>query len=463
MDDRDLDEPRPEPDRLARAVTRLGDGMIVLALFRLILDPGSGWRGFDALVLAAPTSARDSLPTAFWLGLSWGLWIAWPLLLAVAVRWWRQPGLLPALFITALVIACEGVLGLALGWSVISEARGMGLLAHPSQPWFLASARVAVQTVFALVLVVGCWRLSRGWRRHQREISASGGAKRAILGRLTVLGALVFAFLTLCAQLWPVAIEIIARSETIRDFILDRAPREPVRTYRLVASPESRAASAANRHITSGLQMVFGGQYEQAIASYTKGIEGFEVLLKADPDRVEYQRELALGANNLAWLLATCPELAWRDPPRAVAFARRAVDLFPEDGNAWNTLGVAYYRAGNQDKALAALNRSLEVRQGGDAYDWFFLAMIEQERGRIEQAGHFFEQAIAWVQANRPQDEELHRFWAEAAAKLNRSAPPALESRPNSPLTPPRRRVRSINEMKRAGSRLRPEPSALPR
>src|SRR5262249_10740251 len=82
----------------------------------------------------------------------------------------------------------------------------------------------------------------------------------------------------------------------------------------------------------------------------------------------------ALCANNPAWLLATCPREESRDARRAVGLAQRAVLLAPRTGTYWNTLGVAYYRAGSWRRSVDALERSRR-HQGANSWDWFFLAM----------------------------------------------------------------------------------------
>ena len=99
----------------------------------------------------------------------------------------------------------------------------------------------------------------------------------------------------------------------------------------------------------------------------------------------------------LARLLANHPDDAKRDPERAIALARKSVDQSPRDADLWNTLGVAYYRAGKWDDAIAALNKSMELRAGGDAYDWFFLAMTHKKAGRADEARKWFEQAAHWA------------------------------------------------------------------
>ena len=122
--------------------------------------------------------------------------------------------------------------------------------------------------------------------------------------------------------------------------------------------------------------------------------------------------------NNLAWWLATCQEPRPRDPARAVELARKAVELAPKQGMFWNTLGVAQYRAGDSNAAVAALTKSMELSNGGDSNDWFFLAMAHWHLGDKPQALSWYDKAVRWMEKNKPTDEELIRFRAEAAAWL---------------------------------------------
>jgi len=122
--------------------------------------------------------------------------------------------------------------------------------------------------------------------------------------------------------------------------------------------------------------------------------------------------------NNLAWMLATCTDEKLRDPSRALELAKKAVELAPNRGVFWNTLGAAYYRAGDCKAAIAALTKSMEFRNGGDSLDWFFLAMAHWQLGDKPQARSWFDKAVPWMEKNQPRDEELIRFRAEAAALL---------------------------------------------
>src|SRR5262249_53111914 len=119
----------------------------------------------------------------------------------------------------------------------------------------------------------------------------------------------------------------------------------------------------------SNLGNALGGQkkLEEAIAAYRKAIE-------IDPN-------FANAYNGLAWLLATCPDAKFRDPKQAVALAKKAIELAPPHPGYPNTLGVARYRASDWIGAIATLEKSMKLRNGGDGNDWFFLAMAHWQLG----------------------------------------------------------------------------------
>ncbi|HMC65906.1 MAG TPA: tetratricopeptide repeat protein [Gemmataceae bacterium] len=142
----------------------------------------------------------------------------------------------------------------------------------------------------------------------------------------------------------------------------------------------------------------------------------YEQVLKRSPNDASLH-------NNLAWFLATCSETKFRDPDQAVRLATRAVELAPQAGGFRNTLGVAYYRAGDWKAAVAALTKSMELSKGGDSSDWFFLAMTQWKLGDKEQACKWYDKAVAWMEKNKPQDEELRRFRDEAAELMGIAIP----------------------------------------
>ncbi len=147
-------------------------------------------------------------------------------------------------------------------------------------------------------------------------------------------------------------------------------------------------------------------QREAAIADFSKAIE-------LDPKNAQ-------SHNTLAWLLATCPDAKLRDPKRAVELAKKAVELAPTEGSFWNTLGIARYRAGEWKDGIEALKKSDELLKGevSAALNAFFLAMAHWQLGEKEEARKSYEQAVEWMEKNKPQDDDIKRFREEAAELL---------------------------------------------
>ncbi|HEY7308011.1 MAG TPA: tetratricopeptide repeat protein [Gemmataceae bacterium] len=147
------------------------------------------------------------------------------------------------------------------------------------------------------------------------------------------------------------------------------------------------------------------GKPNEAIACYRKAIE-------SNPNDAPLH-------NDLAWLLATCPQATFRDPNSAVELAERAVELKPEEYGYWHTLGVAYYRAKKWEKALSALEKSCRLEKAtdgkGNAWQWVFQAMAHWQLGHKDEALLWYNKT---VQLEKVWPEELRRFRAEAAELL---------------------------------------------
>jgi len=147
------------------------------------------------------------------------------------------------------------------------------------------------------------------------------------------------------------------------------------------------------------------GRFQEAERTYSK-------ILSVAPKN-------APTLNNLAWLLATCRDRKLRDPSRALQTTKQAVELAPKEGNYWNTLGVAHYRASDWKAATAALTKSDELLKGDKlSFNAFFLAMAQWQLGNQAEARKWYDQAVGWMEKNQPQDEELRRFRGEAAELL---------------------------------------------
>ena len=57
----------------------------------------------------------------------------------------------------------------------------------------------------------------------------------------------------------------------------------------------------------------------------------------------------------------------------------------------------------------------MEIRNGGDSFDWFFLAMAHWQLDEKDEARKWYDQGVQWMEKNKPEDEELRRFREEAA------------------------------------------------
>jgi serine/threonine protein kinase/Flp pilus assembly protein TadD len=143
-----------------------------------------------------------------------------------------------------------------------------------------------------------------------------------------------------------------------------------------------------------------------------------------------------VACNNVAWLLATCPEPRFRDPPRAVQLARRAVELDPQAANHWRTLGAAHYRAGDGQAAVAALEKALDLRNRGESLDWFFLSMACWLLDEGEKARQWYDLAVQWMDENQPKNPVLHRLRAESATLLGIKDQPEQEAKEKPHATP---------------------------
>jgi tetratricopeptide (TPR) repeat protein len=128
--------------------------------------------------------------------------------------------------------------------------------------------------------------------------------------------------------------------------------------------------------------------------------------------------------NELSWRLATVADAKFRDPPRALQLAKELIQQTPKRADYWNTLGVAYYRAGDWKNAIAALAKSEELAPGEFvAANNFFLAMAYWQLGDKDQGRKSFETAVKWMQKNQSADQELLESRAEASTLLGVSSP----------------------------------------
>ena len=186
---------------------------------------------------------------------------------------------------------------------------------------------------------------------------------------------------------------------------------------------QERATFSDHQGLVSAVRFSFDGQ---VLAS--AGRDGtVRLRWAASEETIEQQlldyrrREREAKANeynNQAWMLATSPSRQAREAKKAVLMAKKAVELDPGFGKYWNTLGVACFRAGQPDLCLKALEKSVELRAGGDAYDWYFMAMAHAAASNPKEARSCYDRASRWRMTNLPDHEDLKALDEEAKRAL---------------------------------------------
>ncbi len=207
----------------------------------------------------------------------------------------------------------------------------------------------------------------------------------------------------------------------------------------IAINPEHSAA-----HFNLGHVLTESGKFSSAVEAYSKTVElepnfsgaysGMGVALARNGEveagvvalskAIELNSASAKSVNDLAWLLATCSDMQFRDPARAIELAKKATELDPTVAVVWNTLGVSYYRNGNYQAARDALQKSLILSQDGTGFttrfDGFFFAMAHWQLGDYEHARDFYIKADKWMQQHEPNDQDLQRFREEAKELLGK-------------------------------------------
>jgi tetratricopeptide (TPR) repeat protein len=120
----------------------------------------------------------------------------------------------------------------------------------------------------------------------------------------------------------------------------------------------------------------------------------------------------------LAWLLATCPDLRFRDVPRAIQLARTTVERVPRHGIYWATLGAAHYAAGDYKAAIRALEKAVQLPSYWGSCPCFFLAMAKAQLGEKDEARRWYDEGVARLEQHELRYVEALRIRDEAAKLL---------------------------------------------
>src|SRR5439155_17573706 len=114
------------------------------------------------------------------------------------------------------------------------------------------------------------------------------------------------------------------------------------------------------------------------------------------PDHKDTLRSM----NILARFLATVSDAKFLDPPRAVELAAKAAELSPTEPDFRATLGMARYRTGDWNGAIADLEKAIGLRNPDHpnrASNGFFLAMAHWQLGEKDKARAWFDKSVQWM------------------------------------------------------------------
>lgn len=138
----------------------------------------------------------------------------------------------------------------------------------------------------------------------------------------------------------------------------------------------------------------------------------------------QYRRSLEIApnnpdsANNYAWMMVKDPNCDPAIAMQALQLARNATQGAPTSASFWNTLALAAFRSNAFEDAAFAVDRSIELSNGGSSLDWFFKAMILARLDHTEEAQGWFLKAESRRTIESPKSIELRHFSEEAAKAI---------------------------------------------
>lgn len=115
------------------------------------------------------------------------------------------------------------------------------------------------------------------------------------------------------------------------------------------------------------------------VGEHRQAIETYESVLRADPEEPN-------SLNNLAWILATCPDDAIRDGERAVVLAEKACQRTHfKVGIYIETLAAAYAEIGRFDDAIRTQEQAESMLTEEDLRKWGFIRKLYESRQPYRQ------------------------------------------------------------------------------
>jgi len=175
----------------------------------------------------------------------------------------------------------------------------------------------------------------------------------------------------------------------------------------------------AGRYADLGRSMASQGRRDEARSTWLQALDMWARLASTQAENPRYLASWSECCNDFAWFLIDQPDPDNRDSAQAISLVLKAIDTFPERADFWNTLGAAYYRAGEPDSAHQALLRSiaLDVNQGS-SYDFFYLSLACSQLDQLDSARSWYEQGVSWLDEHATEQPALERLAREAHESL---------------------------------------------
>jgi tetratricopeptide (TPR) repeat protein len=169
-------------------------------------------------------------------------------------------------------------------------------------------------------------------------------------------------------------------------------------------------------------------------------LTGYKKFCQELKARLEDQPNDPWVAFNVSRIMALAPNDAV-EATRVMEWAQQAFNAHPDKGWVAHVLGLAQYRAGQNEAAIASLQKATALDWDGPVLDWLVQAMIHDRLGHAEEANRCIENAknvikvvknMIKVVPSTPADDNL-RFpcpdWIELNV-LMREAEKLLQSTP---------------------------------
>jgi tetratricopeptide (TPR) repeat protein len=202
----------------------------------------------------------------------------------------------------------------------------------------------------------------------------------------------------------------------------------------------------APAHLNLGGALIIQGLLAEAIEEYREAIrlqpnytqahcalgdalaqqEEFAGAIAEYHTAVQLEPDFAAAHNGLARAFGSATDPRWRNATEALRHARAAVALDPTSAETYNTLALAEFRSGHWKESVAASEKSMALRKGPDASDWFLQALAHWQNGAKDEARRWFDKAVGWTREQAPQSAELRQIWTEAAELLGQPGPGPL-------------------------------------